>query len=58
MLVARRLESCVRQTDVVARFGGDEFAILLDGMKDSLTRMDIAEKVLQTIAVGKLFKSF
>lgn len=58
MLVARRLESCVRQTDVVARFGGDEFAILLDGMKDSLTPMDIAEKVLQTIAVGKLFKSF
>jgi diguanylate cyclase (GGDEF)-like protein len=48
--VARRLESCVRQADVVARFGGDEFAILLDGMQDSLDAMDVAEKVLQTIA--------
>ena len=50
MLVARRLESCVRPADVVARFGGDEFAILLDGIQDSLAAMDVAEKVLQTIA--------
>jgi diguanylate cyclase (GGDEF)-like protein len=50
MLVARRLESCVRQADVVARFGGDEFAILLDGMQDPLDAIDVAEKVLQTIA--------
>jgi len=50
ILVARRLENCVRHADVVARFGGDEFAILLDGMQDPREAMDVAEKVLQTIA--------
>ena len=50
VLVARRLETCVRQTDVVARFGGDEFAILLEGIEDSLDATEIAETVLQTVS--------
>jgi diguanylate cyclase (GGDEF)-like protein len=50
ILVARRLEACIRQTDMVARFGGDEFAILLDGMHDSSVAMSVAEKVQQTIS--------
>jgi diguanylate cyclase (GGDEF)-like protein len=50
ILVARRLEMCIRQTDMVARFGGDEFAILLDAIQDASDVVRIAEKVQQAIS--------
>jgi len=34
--VARRLRSCVRHDDIVSRFGGDEFLILLRGQAPSV----------------------
>lgn len=39
--VARRLQACVRETDVVVRFGGDEFVVLLSDL--SLNQAEAAE---------------
>lgn len=41
-----RLRACVRQTDTVARIGGDEFVVLLEDLKDAADAQRISEKVL------------
>ncbi len=50
--VARRLTATVRPTDTVARFGGDEFAVLLDGVKDSPDAADAAVRLLRSIELA------
>ena len=43
--ITKRLQLSLRQVDTVARFGGDEFAILLDGIKDPSDAIRVAEKI-------------
>ncbi len=42
------LQQCVRDTDFVARFGGDEFALLLSGIEAKMAT-DIAERIRRKI---------
>ena len=49
--VAARLVDCVRETDTVARFGGDEFVVMLENLDGAVDRAanqaeHIAEKLL------------
>ena len=48
--VAERLTSCVRETDMVARFGGDEFAVLQDDIEDTANVETLAAKIGEVVA--------
>jgi diguanylate cyclase (GGDEF)-like protein/PAS domain S-box-containing protein len=47
--VARRLKGAVRESDTVARFGGDEFTVLLPGVDGEKDAARIAEKLHDAI---------
>ena len=48
--VAKRLQLAVRETDVVARFGGDEFVVLLDTEVQAGTPDVVSNRVLASLA--------
>ncbi len=60
--VARRISRCVREVDTVARFGGDEFVVILseldkDKSKSIAETNIIAEKILSLLAEPYLLKT-
>jgi diguanylate cyclase (GGDEF)-like protein/PAS domain S-box-containing protein len=47
--VAKRITSCLRQTDLVARFGGDEFMVLLPDVGSNAEVEEVASKLLSAV---------
>jgi diguanylate cyclase (GGDEF)-like protein len=46
---AKRLRGCVREIDTIARFGGDEFAILYDGVGDVSEILLIGQRIIDQL---------
>ncbi len=49
--VGRRLLTCVRDSDTVARMGGDEFTVLLHGIRGEGEAARVAGKILRALSV-------
>lgn len=46
---ARRLRRCLRPGDTVARFGGDEFVVLLDDVQEDKAALRVAERIINAL---------
>ena len=49
MQVARRLETCIREYDVLARLEGDEFGVLLPGA-DNVAARAVAQRMMESVS--------
>ena len=47
--IAERLRHALRRHETVARFGGDEFAVLCEDIRDEQDALAVAERVLQAL---------
>jgi len=48
--VARRLEICLHPVDTLSRFGGDEFALLIEGLSAVEDAIEVAQSIQKEIA--------
>ncbi len=54
--VAKKIQSCVRESDTIARFGGDEFTVILTNIKSVNNAGLVAKKIITTLLTPFLIK--
>jgi diguanylate cyclase (GGDEF)-like protein/PAS domain S-box-containing protein len=48
-LVAQRLKRCLRPEDTLARFGGDEFVVLIEDIEDPKVAVRVAQRITEEL---------
>jgi diguanylate cyclase (GGDEF)-like protein/PAS domain S-box-containing protein len=48
-VVAQRLRRCLRPEDTLARFGGDEFVVLIEALDDPAQAVQVAERITEEL---------
>jgi diguanylate cyclase (GGDEF)-like protein len=47
---AKRISACVRDSDTVARMGGDEFTVILSNVRSASSKDRVAKKIIEAIS--------
>jgi len=55
--VAERLKGCLRGSDTVSRFGGDEFALILENFESDKQVIDTVKKVMDSVIAPFLIEN-
>ena len=49
-IAAKRIKDCLRETDTVARIGGDEFVVIQSGVKSPADCSKLGERIIESVA--------